>query len=88
MTTSVNWREFKMPFGKYKDKTLDEIRHIDVSYLNWGAEELHSASMRAMFRAALDEAERVDPYATARALGKQRHEPEDSFTYMARRVRQ
>jgi uncharacterized protein (DUF3820 family) len=28
-------RDFKMPFGKYKGETLEEIYVEDVSYLEW-----------------------------------------------------
>lgn len=32
-------REFKMPFGKYKGETLEEIYIHDIGYLEWLLDE-------------------------------------------------
>jgi len=31
----LQWREFIIPFGKYENRTLGEIRVLDQSYLVW-----------------------------------------------------
>lgn len=36
----MNARDFKMPFGKYKGETLEEIYVEDVGYLDWLAADM------------------------------------------------
>lgn len=85
-----SWKEFKMPFGKHKGRTIDEIRTIDLGYCAWAAEELSSGSMRELFLAALEHSETVDPISSARVIDRYHRrnaEPEDSYDHIMRRFR-
>ena len=34
-STDADYKSFKLTFGKYKDKTLEEIEQIDFDYITW-----------------------------------------------------
>jgi uncharacterized protein (DUF3820 family) len=51
---SDNWREFVMPFGKYRGFTLANIALDDPEYLTWAAEKLTGTIQRRCKQAADD----------------------------------
>jgi len=71
-STEKTWRDFKMPFGKYKGRTINEIRLIDLQYCAWAAEELSSGSLRELFLTALEYSSQVDPIASAQVIDRYR----------------
>ena len=48
-----NWSDFIMPFGKYKGKTISEIKEIDFNYIQWGAENIDIEDIQNKFEEAL-----------------------------------
>lgn len=55
------WKDFVMPFGKYKGRTINQIRLVDLNYCSWAAEEIDSGSLRELFLCALEHQGDVDP---------------------------
>lgn len=44
-----------LSFGKYKDKTIEEVVGIDKGYAIWASQNMKSDSMRDAFLAALND---------------------------------
>lgn len=62
----MNCEDVKMPFGKYKDKTLGDILADDPGYLDWLRDcEIRSTSLRA----AIDEMNEKYAAEIERAIG-------------------
>lgn len=47
--------EFKIPFGKHKNKTFNEIYEEDPDYLRWAAINLHAENIREKIENYLEE---------------------------------
>jgi hypothetical protein len=45
--TAERARNFKMPIGKYKGRTVGQIGLVDIAYLEWCAENLDRGIQRA-----------------------------------------
>ena len=50
----VSWKEFVMPFGKHKGKTLLKISEIDDTYLPWSVNNLTGSIRRKCIKAIID----------------------------------
>ncbi len=46
-------KDFIMPFGKYKDKNIEEIVKIDKNYAIWASDNLQSDKIKQKFKEVL-----------------------------------
>ena len=66
MEQGLDWKNFKMPWGKYHKKgwTMWQIYYNDFTYIsNFLIPECNDPEVLAAAQAAMEHKDRVDPYA-------------------------
>jgi hypothetical protein len=63
------WKDTTIDFGKYKGKTIDQIRHVDFKYCIWAKNELNGA-IREQFEQAVEHQYKIDPFSSGNEIDK------------------